>query len=245
MTHVASGEPGKWVLVPGTLCTDRVLDPLLNQLGVGQRDRHFITVDAPNVRDYDTRLRRVVTGGEIVCGFSLGAMVLAHNLNALSAARAIVLLACNPFPDPQGNRANREAVRDRVLAGDAPGWIAENWSAMSAPGKESLREFVASMAENTAHFITAQTELAASRPGAADQLENSDLPLVFVTGSEDRLTPPGPIGEMVANAKSAHLNVVEGLGHFALIESPDRVADAIRGGLAAVGVDTEMEEARA
>ena len=234
MTQTAFGAAGKWVLVPGTLCTARVFDPLLEELGVTHGDRHVITADAPDVRDYDARLRETVTGGEIVCGFSLGALILAHNLGALKAARAVVLLASNPFPDPPGNRVNREAVRDRVLAGDARGWVIENWAAMSASKSDDLRELVAAMAEETVPLIPAQTELAASRPGAEDQLTGTDLPLVFVTGSEDRLTPAGPIRMIARNARSAHLSVLDGLGHFALIEAPDRVAAAIREGLSAM-----------
>ena len=116
MTREATGDTERWVLLPGTLCTDRVFDPLLDNLGIRQGNRHFVSVDAPDVRDFGARLRAVVTGGEIVCGFSLGALVLAHNLGVLGAARALVLLASSPFADRPGNRANREAVRDRVLA---------------------------------------------------------------------------------------------------------------------------------
>lgn len=241
MTQAAFGGISKWVLVPGTLCTVRVFDPLLNELGVRRSDRLVITPDAPDVRDYDARLRTAVTGGEIVCGFSLGALILAHNLGALKHARAVVLLASNPFPDPPGNRANREAVRDRVLAGGARDWVIENWAAMSASNREDLRDFVASMAEETAELIPAQTELAASRPGARDDLANTDLPLIFVTGSEDRLTPANLLSTIVDNSQHAQFHVIEGLGHFALIEAPDQVARAIRDGLTEIDQNSELE----
>ena len=241
MTRTDIGGTGKWVLIPGTLCTGRVFDPLLDELGVSRVDRHVITPDAPDVRDYDARLREAVTGGEIVCGFSLGALILAHNLEALRHARAVVLLASNPFPDPPENRANREAVCDRVLAGGARGWVIENWAAMSASNRDDLREFVASMAEETAEHIPAQTDLAASRPGAQDDLANTDLPLIFVTGSADRLTPSKLLAKIVENAKDAQLHLIEGLGHFALIEDPDQVATAIRNGLKEIDQNSEWE----
>ena len=241
MTQTAFGETGKWVLVPGTLCTGRVFDPLLDALRVKHGDRHVITPDAPDVRDYDARLREAVKGGEIVCGFSLGALILAHNLGALKHARAVVLLASNPFPDPPGNRANREAVRDRVLAGRARDWVFENWAAMSASMREDLREFVASMAEETVELIPEQTQLAASRPGAQDDLANTDLPLIFVTGTEDRLTPSNLLSTVVENVKDAQVHLIEGLGHFALIEAPDQVAKAIRSGLKEIDQNSELE----
>lgn len=248
MTRETAGDTDRWVLLPGTLCTDRVFDPLLDNLGIRHGNRRFVAVDAPDVRNFGARLKAAVTGGEIVCGFSLGALVLAHNLGVLGAARALVLLACSPFPDPPGNRANREAVRDRVLGGDARGWISENWTAMSASHDTALRDFVVSMAESTTDLIMAQTELAASRPSSEKLLKDTELPLIFVTGSEDRLTPADSIREIVAEAKLAHLSVVDGLGHFALIEAPERVAAAVRIGLEAVAptslLDRQLHETR-
>ena len=230
-----------WVLVPGTLCTHDVFTPLLECLGVTPGQSRFITADSPHVEDYDTALRRAVTGGEIVCGFSLGALVLAHNLGALERAKAVVLLACNPFADAKSNRANREAVRDRVLAGDARGCVRENWGAMSADPNPDLRNQVAAMAEATKHLAVAQTELAASRPGAEAELSATALPLVFVTGSEDKLTPPDPIRQLSKEAIQAQLEVLDGLGHFALLEAPARVAQAILHGLDIVLAETNNE----
>ena len=241
MRQMSKGGTRKWVLMPGTLCTERVFDPLMDALGVSRGERHVIVPDAPDVRDYALRLEREVTGGEIVCGFSLGALVLAHNLDALRGAHAVVLLASNPFPDPPENRANRAAVRDRVLTGGAREWVFENWTAMSASGRDGLRDFVATMAEETAELIPEQTELAASRPGAQDDLARTDLPLIFVTGSEDRLTPPSLVSTIVDTAKDAQFHVIDGLGHFALIEAPDAVAKAIREGLGEIEQTSQLE----
>ena len=174
------GPTDQWVLVPGTLCTPEVFGPLLDQMGVPGENRRHIVADAPTTGEYDARLRSAVTGGEIVCGFSLGSLILARNLGALENAKAVVLLAANPLRDGEGNRANREAVRDRVLAGGARDWIVENWAAMSTDRGEKLKSFVASMAEDTSGLIVAQTELAASRPGAEKALLETRLPLVFV-----------------------------------------------------------------
>jgi len=170
---MARATDDRWVLLPGTLCTPEVFAPVLDYLGVAADKRHVVEVDKPHVEDYAALLRAQVADGAVVCGFSLGAMVLAHNLDALARARAVVLLACNPFPDPKANRANREALRDRVLAGGARDWVRESWQAMSAAPNPELREHVAAMADTTSHLIAAQTELAVSRPGAADQLAAS------------------------------------------------------------------------
>lgn len=238
MRKTPSIEQGKWVLLPGTLCTPAVFDPVLSALGVPDENRHPIDMDAPDVEKYAPRLRAAVTGGKMVCAFSLGSMVAAHNLNALSAARAIVLLACNPLPDLPGNRANREAIRARVLQDGPRGWVEENWPAMSTSRGAEPRETVIRMAEETRALIPAQTELAASRPGAAMPLGETDLPLIFITGEADRLTPVEHIRPIVDSAPNAHLYILNGLGHFALLEDPGPVARAIREGLAATAGET-------
>lgn len=239
---MATWSSDPWVLLPGTLCTADVFSPLLERLGVPEDNRQFIEISRPGVADYADTLQATLKGGEIVCGFSLGAMVLAHNLGATRNAKALVLLACNPYPDARGNRANREAVRDRILAGEAREWVIENWSAMSSSPCERLRDFVAGMAEATSHLIPDQTELAASRPGADKDLAAAAVPLVFVTGSRDRLTPPERVRGIAERADLAVLKDLDGLGHFALIEAPDRVADAIRQGLYAVLTPTRTED---
>lgn len=232
-----AARSARWVLLPGTLCTGAVFAPMLDALGVPAARRQVLTLDLPAVEGYGERLAAEVQGGEIVCGFSLGAIVAAHNLPALARARAVVLLALNPGPDAPGGRARREAVRDRVLAGGARDWVRESWPAMAATDVAALRARVAEMAEASAPLIAAQTELAATRPGAAAALGATPLPLVLVTGAADRQTPAGPLRPIAGAAPSAALRVVPGLGHFALLEAPDRVAAAVAGGLAEVLAD--------
>ncbi len=227
--------------MPGTLCTPDVFAPILRQLDVPPDRQRFIEVSAPRVEDYDAPLRAAIKGGEIVCGFSLGAMILAHNLGALAKAKAVVLLALNPFPDAEGRRASREAVRDRVLSGDASGWVEENWNAMSCDKGDTVKAQVISMAEDMSGNITAQTELALSRPGAVEQLKSTTLPLVFMTGAQDKLTPPDPIRPIAETCRQGGLYVLDGLGHFALLEAPHRVAKAIADGLNAVSAESKQE----
>ena len=241
MTQMSSGMSRKWILVPGTLCSGQVFAPLLDELGVEQNACRIIVPDAPDVRDYTDRLREAVTGGEIVCGFSLGALILAHNLAALKHAHSDVLLASNPCADPPENRANRETLRDRLLAGGARDWVTENWATMSTSKREDLRNFVASMAEETVELVAAQTELAASRPGALDDLAETELPLIFVTGAEDQLTPPNLLSTVVDSAKHAQLHVIADLGHFALIEAPGQVAKAIGRSLKDIAQHSQLE----
>lgn len=221
----------RWVLAPGTLCTQSVFEPVMEQLGVPTEERCPVSVDAPTVGDYSTRLARLIAPGSIACGFSLGALVLAHNLAALHAARAVVLLSLNPLADVPDAAPFRKQARDRVLAGDARNWVFENWDRMSEFGDSAMLETVADMAEQASPLIEAQTALALSRPSAVEALVATEMPLVFVTGAQDKMTPPGPVVDIVRRAGRASVQILDGLGHFALLEAPDRVAEAIERGL--------------
>lgn len=239
---LTSSAHDHWVLIPGTLCTPQVFAPMLAHLGVPATRRTFIQPDAPRVADYAARLRDCVIGGEIVCGFSLGALIAMHNLDALRRARAIILLAANPHPDPPANYAARVAVRDRILAGRAADWVSEGWNRMSSSRDPDLRARVIAMATATAQLIPAQTELAASRPSAVEALRETDLPLLFVTGAEDRLTPPDALREPAHAAQNAELRVLNGLGHFALLEDPAGIAQTIADALTTLLTHNDPED---
>lgn len=232
----------RWVLIPGTLCTPEVFAPMLSHLEVPATRRTFIQPDAPRVADYAARLRHCVNEGDIVCGFSLGALIAMHNLDVLQQAKALVLLAANPHPDPPANYAGRVAARDRILAGHVADWISEGWDRMSSSRDPDLRARVIAMADATAQLISVQTELAASRPSAVEALRDADLPLLFVTGAEDRLTPPDALREPANAAQNAELRVLNGLGHFALLENPAGVAQAISDGLATLSAHKTTED---
>ncbi|MEO0637484.1 MAG: alpha/beta hydrolase [Pseudomonadota bacterium] len=217
----------RWVLLPGTLATPEVFAPLMQALQIASHRRQVIELDKPHVNDYRAQLADAIQPGDVVCGFSLGAITAAHNLAALSRASAIILLACTPHPDPPENRTGRNILRDRVLAGEARDWVAENADAMVARPDGVMIDKIADMAEACVHLIAAQTELAASRPGALEAIKNTQVPIFFVTGMRDRLTPPERVRDLVEQASSATLITIDGLGHYALIEDPQKVANAI------------------
>ncbi len=221
----------RWILLPGTLCTTEVFEPVLDHLGVEKGRRVPFPVDSASLPELGARLDDLVAPGDIVCGFSLGSLVLAQNLDALGKAKAVVLLSLNPLSDAPENAAMRRAVRDRILAGDAAGWVNDNWKFMSTSMGTEPRKTVVNMAQKTAQMIGPQTELAIARPDATNSLVSTDMPLVFVTGAEDPMTPPGPVEKIAGKAQRGTARILPGLGHFGLLEEPARVAAAIADGL--------------
>lgn len=226
----------RWIILPGTLCTRAVFDPFLDRMNVPMRDRILIPVDRATVEDYQTIFAETIHPSDIVCGFSLGAHVVAHNVHAIAkaGAQAAVLLSVNPLPDPPDFAPGRKAMRDQVLAGRARDIIQNGWNSMSVDRGEKLVDTVSDMAVASADLINAQTNLALTRPGAVDVLADTELPMVFVTGSEDLKTPPDQAKKVAYAAKNGFFKGLDGLGHFALMEDPRRMASTVNDGLSHV-----------
>jgi len=77
-------------------------------------------------------------------------------------------------------------------------------------------------------MISAQTQLALSRPGALPALGSARAPVVTVTGQTDHMAPPR-LGQTAANtAPRGTFAELAGLGHYALLEDPVACAQAVR-----------------
>lgn len=226
----------RWVLVPGTLCNGAVFHPLMQALGVAEARRVVLPQDLPDVAAWRARLVATVRPGDIVCGFSLGAIAVAHAADALPHAAALVLIALNPRPDPPDKRSGRDALRHAAQSGALKATFADAAPGLFARPTPALTTAVTRMAQAEASHIDAQTALALGRPGAIDPLQRAQVPALFVTGAEDRQAQPDLAREAAAAPAKAALRLVPGLGHFCLLEDPAAVAGAIREGLGNLGV---------
>lgn len=226
----------RWVLLPGTLCSRAVFAPLMQALGVAPALQVVQPLDRPDVADYRACLVDTVKSGDVVCGFSLGAIAAAHAADLLTEASAIVLIALNPRADTPEKRPARAGLRAAAHAGKLDAVFAAAARGLFAQPTAELLSQITNMARAEAHNIDAQTTLALTRPGAATALRACQVPVLFVTGTDDRQAPPELAQEAAQMTPKFTLRLVPGLGHFCLLEDPATVAWAIRDGLDALGV---------
>ncbi|MCB9652783.1 MAG: alpha/beta hydrolase [Deltaproteobacteria bacterium] len=73
------------------------------------------------------------------------------------------------------------------------------------------------------HVAYLQTLIGLGEHDAMDVLKKTDVPLLFVGGRRDRLTPVALLESLARQAANARVHIVEGGTHFALIEAPDEV----------------------
>ena len=214
-----------WILLPGTLCTEAVFGPMLDCLKVPTAQRHGVTIDRAELSDYAALMQPIQ--GSIICGFSLGAIIAAHLADRLAASR-IILFGLNPLADDPTKAGERHALaRDVVTLGGSAA-LGRRLPPFGGRDPEATRSAVHAMADETATFIDAQTQLALSRPGALPALGRARCPVHCLTGNADVMAPPA-LGKMAAEAAPmGQFHVLDGLGHYALLEDPMACAESVR-----------------
>jgi pimeloyl-ACP methyl ester carboxylesterase len=208
----------------------------MHALGVDPARWVVLPQDLPDVESWRARLADLVQPGDIVCGFSLGAIAVAQCADLLDDAKTLVLIALNPHADAPEKREGRETLRAAAKAGTLAPLLRNAAPALLGQPTEMLIETVIAMGQAEAALIDAQTNLALSRPSALPALSAANVPVVLVTGADDTQAPPARMAQAAAICPIVATSAVPGLGHFCLLEDPAKVAQAILDGLDELGV---------
>ena len=171
-----------------------------------------------------------------------GAVGLQLLLDAPERVSSAVLLCTGAvIGDPEQWRVRAATVRDSgtesVVESSAERWFAAGFSnrepAVAAALLDALRD---TNAECYAHVCEA---LAAF--DVVDQLPQITAPVLAVAGAQDIPTPPEGLSQIASGVKSGRLIVLEGVGHLAPAEAPERVAELIAGQIARNQPDNPYE----
>lgn len=215
-----------WLLLPGTLCTGAVFDRFLDALGVSHSARTYVPLDRPSIQDYSVDFESL-SRDTIVCGFSLGAIVAAHFADSMTADR-LILFGINPYADDLDKAPSRHALAQDVLAHGGAAALAPRLSDVFGPDPDATRAAICQMADETAPFIKAQTQLALSRSGALPALKRATMPVLAATGTHDQAAPTQHGRAAAQSAPNGQFRTLDGLGHFALLEDPNTCASTVR-----------------
>jgi pimeloyl-ACP methyl ester carboxylesterase len=222
------------VLLPGTLCDERVWGPMLAKWG----ELAPVQVLTPSLRGSVTvpamasALLGQLPPRFAVMGFSLGGIVALELVaQAPDRVAGLALVATNARADPPENAERRRAAvaigRDGGLEHHVR---ADLWPVYVAPGRRDddvLRDLIVRMA--TAMGIDAyaqQAELAMQRADSLPRLEAIAVPTLVVGGDEDAINPRDRQQEMVDRLRPATWVQLRGVGHFVPLEAPAELAEA-------------------
>lgn len=231
------GHGPRVVLLHGFGQTARCWGPLAPALA---RDHEVVRLDAPGhgessgvAADLPTtgRLAAQAGGHAVYLGYSMGARMALHvATEAPRSVRALVLLGGTPGIDDDAERADRHAA-DRALAArirtDGVPAFVDRWLAQPMfAGLPPEGRFVDERRRNTADGLATSLELAGTGAQAPlwDRLAAIDVPVLVVAGADD--AKYGSIARRTADAigPGARAELVDGAGHSAHLEQPERFA---------------------
>lgn len=230
------------LLLPGTLCDERLFAPLLSHLP-GQHARVADMTGATSVAGLAERILAAAPPRFALLGFSLGAIVAVEiALLAPERVLGLALVGANLRPVPViEHAARRAAVARASAAGVGRHVVDELWPryvGRAAARDDALKRSVAAMADGAGHATYAdQTEVALGRADRRRQLSELAMPALVLCGDEDDVAPIALHREVAALLPRATLAVVPHAGHFVLLERPELVAAHVGGWLAELSVD--------
>ncbi len=216
------------LLLPGTLCDDRLFAPLLERLP--ERTFTVMALDDDDPVRLATALLDAAPERFALLGFSLGGLIALEM--ALLAPERIVGLALIDSnararsPDAPGSAASPLAA------------IAAGWPRFVGPAHRhdaALRALLDMMASTIgADGYALQERLVAARTDKRDRLATLTMPTLVLAGADDAVCPPPFQQEIVDRLPDATLSLIEGSGHFAPLEAPDAVSARVAAWLARV-----------
>jgi 3-oxoadipate enol-lactonase len=165
-----------------------------------------------------------------VVGHSMGTLVV----RALAARHpdrvsGLALLGAVREPAEAGRQAQRDraaVLREKGTAAVAPGVVANALSETTRRERPEVAAFVRELVmrqDPEGYARNCEALAAATDPGPVDP----KLPLLLVTGSDDKVGPPEASQELATAHGSATVEILPGVGHWTAIEAARATTDLL------------------
>lgn len=221
------------VLLPGTLCDERVFAPVLERLAPRETIIPALA-GAESAPAMAAKLLATLPPRFALAGFSLGGIV-ALEMVAQQPRRIgrLSLIDTTARPDPEPNwTVRRNAVSRARRVGIDRYVSAKLWSLYvsdDTAADERLRALIAAMSISIGlDAFRQQSEIAIRRADSRPRLSQIAVPTLVLCGEEERLCAVELHREMAGLIPGAKLAIIPAAGHFALVEQPDAVAAHLR-----------------
>ncbi|MFT4064084.1 alpha/beta fold hydrolase [Paraburkholderia sp.] len=213
------------VLLPGTLCDERVWRAQIEALSAGREVIAPVLGEKPTLAEEVASLLETLPPRFSLAGFSLGGIAaFEFYRQAPRRIERLALIATNARADSEANRAPRRQLAARAAAGELDRVLRDallpNYLSPACARSDVLLREIGAMAHAGAARFAHQVDYACERPDSRPLLPSIDVPVLILCGEDDRLSPLELQGEMADAIADATLQVVPGCGHFVLLEAP-------------------------
>lgn len=222
------------LLIPGTLCDERLWRPQIDALS------DVAEVFVPRLDtsdDLDTMARDILDQAPwqhfSVAGLSMGGILALSILRqAPQRIERLALLNTNPFAEVPERQAQRAAditqAEDMGISRYAREVLAPLYPAEGKAENPEHTELVVAMAERDGlETFRRQAMALRDRPDGSAALAGISQPTLVLCGDGDRLCPPSRHTYMAEQIPRSELVILEGIGHLSTLQAPDAVNRAL------------------
>ncbi|MEY4377220.1 MAG: hypothetical protein RJB26_1770 [Pseudomonadota bacterium] len=221
------------VLVPGLLCDALVWK---HQLAAFADTHELLVPELSNHTSLEAMASAVLAAAPsqfALAGHSLGGRIALEVVR--QAPERVTHLALMDTGVGPPSPHERDSRLELVVLGETSGLaaVAERWlPPMLHPARRQEPAFIAPLeamvAGRTAASFRRQQEALLARPDARPVLGRVHCPTLVLTGREDEWSPPSQHEAIAAAIPGAKLVIVPEAGHFAPLEQPEPVTQALR-----------------
>lgn len=190
------------------------------------------TTDAISIESHADDLAAVLDAAGVaqaaVVGHSMGTLVVRVFANRYpEKVTSLTLLGAVREPADAGRQAQRDraaTLREHGTVAVAPGVVANALSEATRNDKPEAAAFVRELVMRQApegYARNCEALAAATDPGPI----NPALPLLLITGDEDKVGPPEASRELAEAHGSATVEILPGVGHWTALEAAGPVTD--------------------
>lgn len=217
--------------IPGLLCTRAVYDAFVAALPQCAPPPPLM-LDLPDSDDFSVMAQQIadqLPDGSVLVGMSMGSyLALAVQRLRPRAVAGLVLIGTNARADTPEAAENRQKVirwARKVGMRAMADSLADQLLGAEARAMTAVRKQIVDMAVETGDEVSARHQNAlAARPDQRDALPEIACPVLVITGSEDKITPPAIGKELASSVQNGRQVIIPGAGHLPLLEAPRQVA---------------------
>lgn len=222
------------VLIPGTLCDERLWAPQIEALS---RQADILVPRIDTCDDLEALARDILDqipwSHFSLAGLSMGGILALSILRqAPERIARLALLNTNPFAEAserQAQRAGDIAQAEAMgMARYAREVLAPLYPAAGAQNDSAHAELVVAMAERAGLEAFRRQALALrDRPDGSAALADITQPTLVLCGDGDQLCPPARHIYLAEHISDAELLILEGVGHLSTLQAPAAVSEAL------------------